>query len=219
MADSANGSTAGNGDGGEFKTFMGAGFGTMLVRLSAGTKQTPPVASSRAYLRAGLPAVYQESDFGMRFIGALEELLDPIVAVLDALPAHFDPDHAPRDILSLLAAWLGVDLDESQEIRHQREMVRRAADLGRKRGTVAGMELALSLAFPDVPLRIEDQGGVRWSLDQHPVDAPPPSFVVYCDKPVGEDVQAGIARCIEQHKPVGTSYRLRVKAPKKKDTS
>ena len=219
MADTPNGSTAGNGDGGEFKTFMGAGFGTMMVRLSAGPKTTPPVASSRAYLRSGLPAVYQESDFGMRFIGALEELLDPIVAVLDALPAHFDPDHAPRDILSLLAAWLGVDLDESQEIRHQREMVRRAADLGRKRGTVAGLELALGLAFPDVPLRIEDQGGVRWSLDQHPIDAPPPSFIVYCDKPVQEEVQAGIARCIEQHKPVGTSYRLRVKAPKKKDTS
>jgi len=219
VADTPNGSTAGNGDGGEFKTFMGAGFGTMMVRLSAGPKTTPPVASSRAYLRSGLPAVYQESDFGMRFIGALEELLDPIVAVLDALPAHFDPDHAPRDILSLLAAWLGADLDESQDIRHQREMVRRAADLGRKRGTVAGLELALSLAYPDVPLRIEDQGGVRWSLDQHPVDAPPPSFIVYCDKPVAEEVQAGIARCIEQHKPVGTQYRLRVKAPKKKDTS
>ena len=208
-----------NGDSGEFKTFMGAGFGTMMVQLSAGAKTTPPVASSRAYLRGGLPAVYQESDFGMRFIGGLEELLDPIVAVLDALPAHFDPDHAPRDILNLLAAWLGADLDEGQDMRHQREMVRRAADLGRKRGTVAGMELALKLAYPDVPLRIEDQGGVRWSLDQHPVDAPPPSFVVYCDKPVQEEVQAGIARCIEQHKPVGTSYRLRVKAPKKKDTS
>src|SRR5918995_1254874 len=218
MEDAGNGGATGNGDGGEFKTFMGAGFGTMMVRLQAGTKATPTVASSRAYLRAGLPAVYQESDFGMRFIGALEELLDPIVAVLDALPAHFDPDHAPRDVLSLLAAWLGVDLDESQEIRYQREMVRRAADLGRKRGTVSGLELALKLQFPDVPLRIEDQGGVRWSLDLKPVEAPPPSFVVYCDMPIPEDVQAGIARCIEQHKPVGTAYRLRVKAPKKKDT-
>jgi len=219
VAEPGNGTTA-NGDGtGEFKTFMGAGFGTMLVQLAAGAKETPTVASSRAYLRSGLPAIYQESDFGMRFIGALEELLDPIVAVLDGLPAHFDPDHAPRDILNLLAAWLGADLDESQDMRHQREMVRRAADLGRKRGTVSGLELALSLSFPDVPLRIEDQGGVRWSLDQHPVEAPPPSFVVYCDKPIPEEVQAGVARCIEQHKPVGTAYRLRVKAPKKKDTS
>jgi phage tail-like protein len=220
MSDAGNGHAAADGNGtGEFKTFTGAGFGTMMVRLSAGPKETPQVASSRAYLRGGLPAVYQESDFGMRFIGALESVLDPIVAVLDALPAHFDPEHAPRDILNLLAAWLGVDVNESQDIRHQREMVRRAADLGRKRGTVAGMELALELSFPDVPLRIEDQGGVRWSLEQRPVEAPPPSFVVYCDKPVGEDVQGAIARCIEQHKPVGTSYRLRVKAPKKKDTS
>jgi len=209
----------GNGAGGDYKTFVGAGFGTMMVQLSTGTTETPQSASSRAYLRDGLPSLYSDGDFGMRFVGALESVLDPIVAVLDALPAHFDPDHAPRDILNLLAAWLGVDVNESQEIRHQREMVRRAADLGRKRGTVAGMELALSLAFPDVPLRIEDQGGVRWSLDQRPVEAPPPSFVVYCDKAVAEDVQAGIARCIEQHKPVGTSYRLRVKAPKKKDTS
>jgi phage tail-like protein len=215
-----NGSAAGNGDAsGEFKTFMGAGFGTMMVRLSAGPKETPTVASSRAYLRSGLPAIYQESDFGMRFIGALEELLDPIVAVLDALPAHFDPDHAPRDILNLLSAWLGADIDESQDLKYQREMVRRAADLGRKRGTVSGLELALKLQFPDVPLRIEDQGGVKWSLDQQPVEAPPPSFVVYCDKPIPEQVQAAVARCIEQHKPVGTAYRLRVKAPKKKDSS
>ena len=220
MADAGNPPSAANGDGtGEFKTFTGAGFGTMLVRLSAGAKETPTVASSRAYLRSGLPAIYQESDFGMRFIGALEELLDPIVGVLDALPAHFNPDHAPRDILNLLAAWLGADLDESQDAKHQREMVRRAADLGRKRGTVSGLELALELSFPDVPLRIEDQGGVRWSLDQRPVEAPPPSFVVYCDKPIPEATQAGIARCIEQHKPVGTAYRLRVKAPKKKDAS
>ena len=73
-----------------------------MVRLASGPKETPPVASSRAYLRGALPAVYQEGDFGMRFIGALETLLDPIVAVLDALPAHFSADHAPRDVLDLL---------------------------------------------------------------------------------------------------------------------
>src|SRR4051794_17734459 len=155
----------------------------------------------------------------MRLIGALQEPVDPIVALLPRLPPPFHPHHAPRDIPNLPAPCPGADLDEGQDMRHQREMVRRAADLGRKRGSVSGLELALKLAFPDVPLRIEDQGGVRWSLDQRPVEAPPPSFVVYCDKPIPEETQAGIARCIEQHKPVGTAYRLRVKAPKKKDTS
>jgi phage tail-like protein len=211
-----------NGSGnGEYRTFAGAGFGTLLVRLTTGPKETPATASSRGYLRGGLPAVYQEGDFGMRFVGALEQMLDPIVAVLDGLPAHFDPDFAPRDVLDLMAAWLGVDLDESQELRHQREMVRRSAELGRRRGTVRGLELALELHFPGVPLRVEDQGGVRWTVKpgEKPAAAPPPSFVVYCDQSVGESVQAAIARCIEHFKPVHTTYRLRVKAPKKKDDS
>jgi len=201
------------GGNGEYRTFSGAGFGTLLIQLSEGTKPTPPVASSRGYLRGGLPAIYQDGDFGMRFVGALEEMLDPIVAILDALPAHFDPDLAPRDTLNLMAAWLGIELDESQDLRHQREMVRRCAELGRRRGTVRGLELALELHFPDTPLRVEDQGSVRWSLaaDEEPAEAPPPSFVVYCDKPVAETTQAAIARCIEHFKPVQAGYRLRVR--------
>jgi phage tail-like protein len=204
------------GGNGHYKTFAGAGFGTLMVRMTGGPKDTPPVASTRAYLRNGLPSLYQDGDFGMRFVGALEELLDPIVAVLDALPAHFDPNHAPHDVLELLAAWLGVDLDETQELRHQREMVRRSAELGRRRGTVKGLELALALHFPGVPLRVEDNGGVHWAQRPMPAEQAAQSFVVYCDKPVEETVQAAIARCIEQYKPVHTTYRLRVKAAKKK---
>jgi phage tail-like protein len=198
------------------KTFGGAGFGTLMIQMASGPKGTPPVASSRAYLRNGLPSLYQDGDFGMRFVGALEELLDPIVAVLDGLPHHFDPNHAPRDILELLAAWLGVDLDETQDIRHQREMVRRSAELGRRRGTVKGLELALKLHFPETPMRVEDNGGVIWHGRPGPAEKPSASFVVYCDVPVDETVQAAIARCIEQYKPVHSTYRLRVKAAKKK---
>jgi phage tail-like protein len=200
---------------GEYRTFSGAGFGTLMVRLATGARETPEVASSRAYLRSGLPAMYQDGDFGMRFVGALESVLDPIVAVLDALPAHFDPDHAPRDILNLLASWLGVEVDESQSLRDRRELVRQATELSRRRGTRRGLELALKLAFPALPLRVEDHGAITWRPDQVSRESPPASFVVYCDKPIPEEVQAAVARCIEQYKPVHTTYRLRVKAAKK----
>src|SRR4029079_5175670 len=120
----ADGTTNGSGgETGEFKTCSGTGFGTMMIRFSAGPKETPKVASSRAYLRGGLPAVYQEGDFGMRFIGALEQLLDPIIAVLDALPSHFNPDHAPRDLLALLASWLRSVRKEEEEGTAPREDV------------------------------------------------------------------------------------------------
>jgi phage tail-like protein len=202
-------------DNGEYRTFSGAGFGTLMVRLQTGAKETPEVASSRAYLRNGLPAMYQDGDFGMRFVGALEAVLDPIVAVLDALPAHFNPDHAPRDILTLLSSWMGVDLDEGQSLRDRRELVRQAAELSRRRGTRRGIELALKLGFPALPLRVEDHGGVSFKADDVSRESPPASFVVYCDKPIPEEVQAAVARCIEQYKPVHTTYRLRVKAAKK----
>jgi phage tail-like protein len=211
-----NGGDGSNGSGNGHKTFGGAGFGTLMIQLASGPTETPPVASTRAYLRNGLPALYQDGDFGMRFVGALEELLDPIVAVLDGLNYHFDPNFAPPDILELLAAWLGVDLDETQNIKHQREMVLRSAELSRKRGTVKGMELALKLHFPEVPMRIEDNGGVIWHGRPGPSEKPSASFIVYCDIPVDETVQAAIARCIEQYKPVHSTYRLRVKAAKKK---
>ena len=210
--DSSQNGHATNGTG----EFRGPGFGTLMIQLASGPKETPPVASTRAYLRNGLPALYQDGDFGMRFVGALEELLDPIVAVLDGLPYHFDPNFAPPDILELLAAWLGVDLDEMQDIKHQREMVLRSAELARKRGTVGGMELALKLHFPEVPMRVEDNGGVIWHGRPGRTEKPSSSFIVYCDIPVDETVQAAIARCIEQHKPVHSTYRLRVKAAKKK---
>jgi phage tail-like protein len=211
-----NGGEADNGSGNGHKTFGGAGFGTLMIQMASGPKGTPPVASTRAYLRNGLPSLYQDGDFGMRFVGALEELLDPIVAVLDGLQYHFDPNHAPPDILELLAAWLGVDLDETQDIRHQREMVRRSAELGRRRGTVKGLELALKLHFPETPMRVEDNGGVIWHGRPGPAEKASASFVVYCDVPVDETMQAAIARCIEQYKPVHSTYRLRVKAAKKK---
>ena len=204
-----------NGDG-DYRTFAGAGFGTLMVQVASGARETPPVASSRAYLRGGLPAMYQDGDFGMRFVGALEAVLDPIVAVIDALPAHFNPDHAPRDVLDLLAAWLGVEVDESQPIKERRRLVRESAELSRRRGTVRGLELALELAFPRLPLRVEDSGGVIYG-DDKTLESSSSSFVVYCDKPIAETTQAAVARCIEHYKPVQCTYRLRVKAAKKSE--
>lgn len=211
--DDANGADSADGT---YRTFAGNGFGTLVIRTLVGPGEVPAVASERRYLRAALPAIYQEDDFGMRFVSGLERLLDPIVAILDALPAHFAAEHAPVDLLALMASWLGIELDESQAPEQQRAMVSNAARLAQLRGTVRGLELALGLSFPHLPLRIEDTGGVRYGpVPDTPAEPPRASFFVYCDQAVPEDVQASIAHCIERFKPVHTSYRLRVKAPGK----
>jgi phage tail-like protein len=144
-------------------TFAGVGFGTLRLRRVVGEDPPPQPVSARAHLRENLPAVYREGDFGMRFVGALEHVLDPIVALLDNLPAHFDPRHAPPDVVELLGAWMGLERDEARRGEDRRELALGAAELLRRRGTCAGLEQALALAFPGVPLRVEDGGGVTWS--------------------------------------------------------
>ena len=115
-------------------------------------------------------------------------------------------------MLVVLAAWLGVELRDGLSDQSRRDLVRHAAELHRRRGTASGLELALRIALPGVPLRVQDGGGVAYFSDP---DAPPKptaaSFVVYCDEPLPEYELAAIARLIEQHKPAHVSYRLRVK--------
>jgi phage tail-like protein len=182
----------------------------------------PATVSVRRHLRNGVPDIYrrdavarrdQPPPFAMRFLHALEEVLDPIVATLDSLPAHLDVDLAPEHALAGLATWLGVDEVESLPAASRREAVRQAGALGRLRGTRAGLELALELFFPADTLRNEDHGGVIVSAA---VDAPPPPataalFDVYCDQPLPPEMQMAVARCIERWKPVHAHYKLRVR--------
>jgi phage tail-like protein len=202
-----------------FVTFTGAGFGTVQIDRAIGSEPAPPSASARRFLRDNLPGIYGEGDFGMRFVSAFEALLDPLMAALDNLPEHFDPVYAPRDVLDLLTAWLGLEHDEARSGEERRMIVRMAPELMRRRGTREGLELALSLAFPGVPFRVQDGGSVTWSLDAD-ADAEaepgePPGFVVYCDVPLSESRLAAVARLIDQAKPAHVDYRLRVKAARK----
>jgi phage tail-like protein len=197
---------------GGFVTFAGGGFGTIQIDRAVGSDPAPEPVSARHHLRGHLPALYHDSDFAMRLVSAFEAVLDPLAATLDNLPEHFDAAYAPRDVLELLTEWLALERDELRAGEERRRIVQRAPELMRLRGTRAGLELALELAFPGLPFRVEDAGAVRWSLDPDDdwKDAPA-SFVVYCDMPLAQDRQAAVARLIERAKPAHVAYRLRVR--------
>ena len=101
---------------------------------------------------------------------------------------------------------IGIERNESQPSEQVRKLVRRAAELGRLRGTRAGIELALELNFPDLPLRVQDNGRVAWSLDGSVPDAGAPSFVVYCDEPIDRDLAATVSRVIEAVRAVKARF-------------
>jgi phage tail-like protein len=198
-----------------FITYAGEGFAVVRAAAEVGEQAHPTPVTNRRYLRGGLPEIYQEQDFAMRFVGAFEGVLDPIVALLDTLPAHFDPELAPLDLLDLATKWLGLEHNEAQPAAQLRNLVRRTAELGRLRGTRAGIEMALRLNFPDLPLRVEDGGGVVVSTGGELPKPSPPGFVVYCDAPISQEEAAEVARVIEAVKPVHVGFRLRIKGPRR----
>lgn len=198
---------------GAFVTFAGGGFGTIQIERATGGDPAPRPVSSHRYLRDHLPAIYADGDFGMRMVSAFEAVLDPLVAALDNLAEHFDADHAPRDVLELISDWLALERDELRSGEERRRVVQRAPELMCLRGTRAGVELALELAFPGVPFRVEDAGGVRVADDPNGEwEDAPTSFVVYCDTPLEQERLAAVARLIDQAKPAHVAYRLRVKS-------
>jgi hypothetical protein len=77
-------------------------------------ESVPEVASAREYLRSGLPSIYRgKGSFGMRFLRALERVLDRQVAIIDSLGAYLSPQLAPPEMVDAIAGWLGLALDDA----------------------------------------------------------------------------------------------------------
>ncbi len=116
-------------------------------------------------LGVGLPAVYQEEDpFTIRLTEAFDEVLAPIFATLDNLPAYFNPALTPPDFLGWLASWVALDLDETWDLARRRQAVATGVDLLRRRGTAVGLADELRLAT-GAEVEVLENGGAAWSLD------------------------------------------------------
>ena len=104
-----------------------------------------------------LPAIFQEDEFARRFVAGFDDVLSPLVAVLDNIAAYFDPRLAPSDFVSMLAGWVGVELDETWNDDARRELVARAVALLKLQGTVEGLRQLVEI-YTGVSPEI-DEGG------------------------------------------------------------
>ncbi|MBW5485612.1 phage tail protein [Streptomyces bambusae] len=120
-----------------------------------------PGLPTRHPLGAQLPAVYAEDDLAQRITESLDEVLAPVLAVLDCLPAYFDPRLAPADFAALLAGWVGAEPPADGGPAAGRA-VAGAVSAHRLRGTRAGLAELVRQAFGTTP-EIEESGGAVWS--------------------------------------------------------
>jgi phage tail-like protein len=159
-----------------------------------------------------VPVVYRENDFAMGFLHGLEEVVDPIVAFLDGLPAYFDVRLAPPEFVTLVGEWLGVDPEGRWDGLLGRDEFRRRALVGsatviaRRRGTGAALQLVLDLLFPDLGLRVRDFGRTTFSAEQRVPPAAEASFEVVAAVEPARKRRAAIDQVVEQLRPVHVAY-------------
>ena len=180
--------------------------------------ERPAAASRRAYLRDALPPVYRDrSTIGPplieRWVGALEEVLDPIVLQLDNLAAHLDPAVTEIDWVFALTQWLGMRPERELGLDIQRARVNDAMELNRSRGTLAGLQRALDLTFPvAIPLaRIAAEHSATTTIGDDPAErpsAPAPELVITVPNALDERQLRVLHRLIGDQRPAHVPCRV-----------
>jgi phage tail-like protein len=115
-------------------------------------------------LGATLPALYLDDVFALRMCEAFDEVLAPIIAVLDCFNAYLDPALAPADMVDWLASWLGLPGIADLPVERLRVLVARSASLYARRGTPAAVRELVELATGR-PVELEESGGAEWSRE------------------------------------------------------
>lgn len=159
-----------------------------------------------------LPALYREDYFAQNLCGGLDEVLAPIIATLDSLPAYLDPATAPDDMLGWLAGWMGIVLDGHQSAERQRELVQVGVELLQWRGTTRGLRAAVGALF-DGPQEIIESGGASYSVEPGAAlpGSPRPDLLVRLGVPDPEtfDIRR-LDALVEMAKPAHLPHRVEV---------
>jgi phage tail-like protein len=159
-----------------------------------------------------LPALYQDDAFALSFVGALDAVLAPVVGTLDNLDAYLDPYLTPDDFLVWLANWVGVTIDDSWTSERRREVVARAVELYRLRGTATGLSEQIEIHTGGT-VEIIENGGTAWSIDpggELPGSAKPLVVVrVQVDDPKTVDA-ARIDSLVRAAKPAHVEHRVEI---------
>jgi phage tail-like protein len=120
------------------------------LKLVGAAGAVPAVESVRAYcaresIRRYLPDLYDDSEFLADFLAVFETVFDDVESEIAGITRYLDPDATPRQALSWLASWFGIEDSEGWPESARRELLARVPELYRKRGTKAGVRELVEL--------------------------------------------------------------------------
>jgi phage tail-like protein len=147
-----------------------------------------------------LPGFYSDEPFMSGLLNIFEAIWSPLDRQVDQLYAYFDPHLTPAEFLPWLGTWVDLVLDENWPESRRRELIYRAADLYRRRGTAGALRDYLAIYLGTQPSIVED------GPDGNPFHF---SVTIRVENPDKFD-EDRVRRIIDEEKPAHTIYTLTI---------
>lgn len=118
------------------------------IELIGNERSSPRIRSFRAYFPRRsylrhLPSVYRRDEaagrFLERFLSVFSSLFTDVEEEIGGVTNYMDPNGIPANGLSWLESWMALESDETWPDSARRELLSRAPELSKKRGTKAGL--------------------------------------------------------------------------------
>lgn len=152
-----------------------------------------------------LPQVYRtDNDFLRRYLTIFSTMFQEFQEEIDALPEQMDVDTAPAGFLPMLAAWLGLEVDETLFTEAElRRLLKAAPQLLARKGTRVALEMAVRL-FVEEPVYIVERNLLllEQQYDEKLYGTTPYDFTVMIGCKLDERLRLRLLFLINQLKPV-----------------
>jgi phage tail-like protein len=168
--------------------------------------------SSPRPLMETLPSVYRSDFLAEQMCASFDDVLAPIFATLDCLPAYLDPRTTPKDMLDWLAGWIGLTVNRHEEPGRKRELIITGASLLPWRGTKRSVHEAVVAAF-NRETEVIESGAATWSThpDSEPGGQPVPTLIVRVTVDKEEDIdRRSLDALVNTVKPAHMPHRVEV---------
>jgi len=159
-----------------------------------------------------LPSAYRTDPLTEQLCAAFDDVLAPIFATLDCLPAYLDPNTAPEDMLDWLAGWLGLGINGHEDPTRKRHLIVAGASSLPWRGTLQSIHDEVVAAF-NVEAEVIESGATTCSTqaDSEPGGQSVPTLLVR----VTTDTEDGIDprsldAVVDAVKPAHIPHRVEV---------
>jgi len=176
----------------------------MSVDMSTPTtgRAAMPGARSPFPLEAQVPAMLAEDPLVCAFLRGLDEVVAPVIHVIDCFDAYLDPRLAPPDMLAYIGSWILADIDDVWSEDAIRDDVARAHERNTWSGTAQAIRDRL-VPREAQSVEIQDSGDTLLSVSPtSPSDwtgGDAPSVRIRIDVSDLEGVRRIVSRLVPAH--------------------